>query len=757
MEDTEVKDFEIQVDEETGAAEILIPLGDRHLAVSTGRVAKQANGSALVRIGDSVILMATTASPLRRDIDYFPLSVDFEERMYSAGKMPGGFLKREGRSSEHSTLSARLIDRPIRPLFDKKMKYEVQVIGLCLSSDMDHPLDVCGIVGASVALGISDIPWAGPIAGVRVGRVDGRFIINPTFEEIEAGDISIVVAGDADSLCMVEGECSEISEQDMLEALDFGHAAIKKIVAAQKALIEKVGKPKFEYDVPEIDQEFVDQVEAFAMDRIKDALDGKMKEEREDAITALVDAADEKFGEVETEDGPVDRSKEVHAILHDLEQRLVREAIIGRDYRPDGRSLKEIRPISCEVDLLPRTHGSGLFTRGQTQVLSSVTLGTVKDNQRVDGISDDNTKYYIHHYNFPPFSVGEVRPVRGPSRRDIGHGALAERALAEMLPPQEEFPYTVRVVSEVLESNGSSSMASVCGSTLSLLDAGVPLKAPVAGIAMGLVLQPDGQYKILTDIQGIEDHLGDMDFKIAGTTEGINAVQMDIKVQGITREIMAEALQNAKEARLFILDKMAAVISKPSEDISPYAPRTLITHVDVEQIGAIIGPGGKTIRGITEETNTKIDVEEDGRVIIYSYGVEDGQKALDMISALTAEVEVGKEYDGTVVRLVSFGAFVEILPGKDGLVHISNVANYRISAVEDVLEVGQKVRCRVREIDDMGRVNLTMKGMNPDIDKSQEELEQMRKEQPPQEDRPRPPRRDNSRPPRKGGGNYKRH
>ena len=764
MADSDIKVFE----GENGVVEVGVELGGKMMVIQTGKLAKQANGAALVRFGDSVVLVAVVASPLKRDLDYFPLQVEFEERMYSAGKMPGGFLKREGRSSEHSTLSARLIDRPIRPLFDKKMKYEVQVVAFCMSSDQENPLDVCGIVGASAALAISDIPWDGPVAGVRVGRINGEFIVNPTFEQSEAGDISLVVAGTDDALNMVEGEFKELSEDDMLKALEFGHDAVKKIIAAQKALVEKVGKQKFTYEVEKPDPELVRQIEEFALPVMKDALEGKMKEEREDMMNKLSEDTHEKFDKTTDADGnETDNSRFVGEILHDLEQRLVREAIIERDYRPDGRTLDQIRPISVEVGLLPRTHGSALFTRGQTQVLSSVTLGSMKDNQRVDGISDDTDKYYIHHYNFPPFSVGEVRPIRGPSRRDIGHGALAERALAGMLPSQDDFPYTVRVVSEVLESNGSSSMASVCGSTLSLLDAGVPIKAPVAGIAMGLVLQPDGRYKILTDIQGIEDHLGDMDFKVAGTAKGVNAVQMDIKVKGITSAIMAEALERAKKARLFILDKMAEVISEPRPELSPYAPRIITTHIDEDKIGALIGPGGKTIRQITEQTNTKIDVDDDGRVLIYSYDLEGGKKALDMVEMLTRDVEVGAEYEGTVVRLVSFGAFVELSPGKDGLVHISNIANYRISSVEEVLEIGQKVRVKVREIDDMGRVNLTMKGLNPGIDKSEEELAALIKERGENGDAdsgggksfdrgPRPPYKGGGdrggRPPRRDGG-----
>lgn len=737
--------------------EVKVNIGGKDLTIQTGKLAKQANAAALISYGDSVLLVTATASNKPTHLDYFPLTVDFEEKMYAAGKIPGGFIKRESRASEHATLSARQIDRPIRPLFPKDFKNEIQVIALALSSDMENPLDVCGIVGASTALSISDIPWDGPVSGVRVARVAGEFIINPTFEQQAASDINLVVAGSDDSLCMVEGDAVEATEADMLKALEKAHESIRLINAVQRELIAKCGKPKMTYEPVFIEPELIAQVEEFALARMKDALDGKMKEEREEAISALLKEAQEKFA-LEGEAEGKKREKDVSAIVHDLEGRLVRESIIERGIRPDGRALTEVRPISSEVGLLPRTHGSALFTRGQTQVLSSVTLGTLSDKQRIDGISDDTVKHYIHHYNFPPFSVGEVRPMRGPSRRDIGHGALAERAILAIMPSDEVFPYTIRVVSEVLESNGSSSMASVCGSTLSLMDAGVPLKAPVAGIAMGLVMNPDGRYKILTDIQGVEDHLGDMDFKVAGTAKGINAVQMDIKVKGVTSAVMAEALEDAKNARLFILGKMRETLSEPKPDLSVYAPRVFMLDIDVEKIGAVIGPGGKIIRHITEVTGARIDVEETGRVLIYSVGPQGGQEALDMVKAIVEDVEVGKEYTGTVTRITSFGAFMEILPGKEGLVHISNIANWRIGAVEDVLKMGQKVKCAVREIDDMGRVNLTMKGLNPGIDKTPEELAAMGGGGEGDERSDRGPRRDGDRPPRRddrGGGGYR--
>ncbi|HPI75589.1 MAG TPA: polyribonucleotide nucleotidyltransferase [bacterium] len=695
--------------------EAKLQLGEHELQISTGKMARQASGAVVVRYAGSVVLVTATLSKNDRDIDYFPLMVDFEEKMYAAGKIPGGFIKREGRASDHAVISARLVDRAIRPLFPKGFKKEVQVVCLALSSDMENPIDVLGLVGASTALSISEIPFDGPVASVRVGRVDGKFIVNPTFAQQEEGDIDIVIAGNEQSVMMVEGEMKEISEADFLEALEFAREPISKLIALQREIASHIGKAKVEFVAPVPDEELARKVEEFAEPRIRAALDGKMKTEREADIAALVEQAVAEFA---TDGEAVDSAKvkEVKNVLEGLEKRLMRERICKDGVRPDGRSKDEIRPISCDVALLPRTHGSAMFTRGQTQVLSAVTLGSPRDAQRIDGISNDIEKQYMHQYNFPPFSVGEVRMMRGPSRRDIGHGMLAERAVAGMIPNEEEFPYAIRVVSEVLESNGSSSMASVCASSMSLMDAGVPLKSPVAGIAMGLVIEESGAHHVLTDIQGVEDHLGDMDFKVAGTSKGITAVQMDIKVKGVTAGLMKEAMEKARVARMIILGKMNDAISSPRPDVSPYAPRLIIIKIDIEKIGTVIGPGGKTIRRITDETGVKVDIEDDGRVLIYTADAAAGEAARKMVEDLVAEVEVGKIYEGIVRRIVNFGAFVEVLPGTDGLVHISQIAPTRINQVEDVLSVGQKVRVKVREIDDMNRVNLTMKDVPGALD-----------------------------------------
>jgi polyribonucleotide nucleotidyltransferase len=701
--------------EATKIYETKLLVGDNELHLSTGKLAKQAGGAVLVRYGDSVVLVAATRSKEEREIGYFPLTVDFEEKMYAAGKIPGGFIKREGRPSDHAIVSARLVDRSIRPLFPKGLKNDIQVVCLALSSDMENPVDVCGLIGASAALGISDIPFDGPIGGVRVARIEGKFILNPTFEQQCKSELNLMVAGTRDAILMVEGDGKEVGEALFLEALDVARDAIAKIVDAQLDMIEKMGKPKFEFVKHEPDAELVAKVDAFARPKIVEALDGKMKEEREKAVAAIKNDAVAQYAvKAPATDPPqtdAAAAKDVVATIEDIEKNLMRQAISKRGVRADGRALDEIRPISCEVGLLPRTHGSALFTRGQTQVLSTVTLGTIRDSQRIDGISEDVEKQYIHQYNFPPFSVGETRMMRGPSRRDIGHGMLAERAVAGTIPDQESFPYAIRVVSEVMESNGSSSMASVCGSSMALMDAGVPTKSAVAGIAMGLIVE-DGGAHILTDIQGLEDHLGDMDFKVAGTRKGITAVQMDIKVKGITRAIMETAMEKARVARLTILEKMEKAIPRNRAELSPYAPRFYVVKIDVEKIGTIIGPGGKTIRKIQEETDTQIDIEEDGRVYIYSKDPVKGERAKALVESLVAEVEVGTIYEGIVRRIVNFGAFVEVLPNVEGLVHISQIANTRIAKVEDVLNVGDKVKVKVREIDDQGRVNLTMKGLD---------------------------------------------
>ncbi|MEW6203499.1 MAG: polyribonucleotide nucleotidyltransferase [bacterium] len=687
--------------------EIRIGIGGANdLILQTGKLAKQANGSVVVRNGDTVVLVAVTASKEpREDIDYFPLTVDFEEKLYAAGKIPGGYIKREGRPSEHATLTSRLIDRPIRPLFPKNYHNEVQIIATALSSDLENPIDVCGIVGASVALSISDIPFFGPVGAVRVGRINGNFIINPTYQQIDQGDLNLVVAGTSDAIIMVECGAKQVPESVILDAIKEGHKAIIKIVEAQLELAEKAGRPKQEVAEKQLPDGLVEDIEKFAEEKIREALNGKMKQEREAMIEETLNAAVEQFSEkYEGCEG------EIAEIITALEKRVFRENIREHQTRPDGRALDQIRPITCETGLLPRTHGSSLFTRGQTQVLTTVTLGTISEGQRIDGITTTEGKRFMHQYNFPPYCVGETRPFRGPSRRDIGHGALVERSILPIIPAEEEFPYTIRVVSEVLESNGSSSMASVCATSMALMDAGVPTQQAIAGVAMGLVIDEAGHY-ILTDIQGIEDSFGDMDFKIAGTRTGINALQMDIKVKGITPELMRTALAQANEARMFILDKMEADISKPRPELSALAPRIIQYKVGVDKIGEVIGPGGKNIRKITEETDSKVDILEDGRIYIYSTDKESGEKALGMIQLLVQELEVGKEYWGEVKRIMSFGAVVEMLPGKDGLVHISQISDKRIEKVQDVLKVGQKVKVRVREIDDTGKVSLTMKGV----------------------------------------------
>ncbi len=687
-----------------------VKVGELELTISTGKLAKQAGGAVLVGYGDSMVLATATRSKDEREMGYFPLTVDFEEKMYAAGKIPGGFIKREGRPSEHAILSSRLVDRSIRPLFPKGYKNEVQVVCLALSSDMLNPFDVLGLVGASAALCISDIPFDGPVAAVRMGRLDGKFIVNPTFEQLENCDLDIVIAGTGDAVMMVEGEAKEIPESVFIEALEAARAPLSALCDLQRGMMKEVGKTKTTFEKHEIDPELISKVEAYAEPLVREALKDKMKEEREKAIEDMKAEAVEKFATV---DDAVDSAvaKDVKEIIENLEKKLVREQICKHGIRPDGRKMDEIRPISCEVSLLPRTHGTALFTRGQTQVLSIATLGTIRDVQRVDGITNDVDKQYIHQYNFPPFSVGETKFMRGPSRRDIGHGMLAERALANLIPKEEDFPYTIRIVSEVLESNGSSSMASVCGSSMALMDAGVPLKSHVAGIAMGLVVEEDGNAHILTDIQGIEDHLGDMDFKVAGTAKGITAVQMDIKVKGVTKQIMETAMEKARVARLFIFEKMKAAISAPRPDLSPFAPRLFVMRIDVEKIGTVIGPGGKMIRRIIEESGAEIDIEDDGRVYIYAVDKEAGEKARKMVEALVEEVEVGKVYEGIVRRIVNFGAFVEVLPNVEGLVHISQLAKERVNKVEDVVKIGDKVTVRVREIDELGRVNLTMKGV----------------------------------------------
>lgn len=679
-------------------------VGGRSFVIENGKMAKQANGAVLVRYGDTVVLVAVTASAEPREgVDFFPLTVDYEEKMYAVGKIPGGFIKREGRPSNAAILCARLIDRPIRPLFPKGFRNDVQVIATVLSVEQDNPPDIAAMIGASCALSVSDIPFNGPIAGVRVGRVDGEFVINPTVEQREVSDLNLTIAGSQDAVMMVEAGANELSEDVILEAILFGHEEIKKIVEFQKQIAAACGKEKRVVKLFQAEPEMENAIHEYARARLDAAVRNPDKLNRDANIAAINSETMEHF----LEQYP-DAGKEIGQILHDLEKDIVRKMITHEKIRPDGRAVDEVRPVSCEIDILPRTHGTGLFTRGQTQILTVTTLGSVGDEQIIDGLGTEKSKRYIHQYNFPGYSVGEARPARGPGRREIGHGALAERALVPVIPSEEEFPYTLRLVSEVLESNGSSSMGSVCGSTLSLMAAGVPIKRPVSGVAMGLV--KDGEnYTILTDIQGMEDALGDMDFKVAGTEAGITAIQMDIKIAGITRDILSQALAQAKRGRAFILGKMLEVIDKPRTELSQYAPRVTTMHINVDKIRNVIGPGGKVIKKIIDETNTQIDIQEDGTIFISAVDAEAAKKAVAIIEDLVREVEVGAIYKGRVTRLMNFGAFVEVLPGKEGLCHISQLAQKRVEKVEDVVQVGDELEVKVTEIDRQGRINLSHK------------------------------------------------
>lgn len=679
-------------------------VGGRPLVIENGKMAKQANGAVLVRYGDTVVLVAVTASAEPREgVDFFPLTVDYEEKMYAVGKIPGGFIKREGRPSNAAILCARLIDRPIRPLFPKGFRNDIQVIATVLSVEQDNPPDIAAMIGASCALSVSDIPFNGPIAGVRVGRVDGKFVINPTVEQREKSDLNLTIAGSYDAVMMVEAGANELPEDVILESILFGHKEIKRIVEFQRKIIDACGKKKREVRLFQTPPEMEQAIRDYAAARLDAAVRDSDKLRRDEHIAAVNADTMEHFLEIYP-----GVAKEIAAVLHDVEKDIVRRMITHEKIRPDGRGLDEVRPVSCEVGILPRTHGSGLFTRGQTQILTVTTLGSLGDAQVIDGLGVEKSKRYIHQYNFPGYSVGEARPARGPGRREIGHGALAERALLPVIPTEEEFPYMFRLVSEVLESNGSSSMGSVCGSTLSLMNAGVPIRRTVSGVAMGLVKDGD-QYTILTDIQGMEDALGDMDFKVAGTDQGITAIQMDIKIAGITREILASALEQAKRGRAFIMGKMMECISKPAPDLSPYAPRVTTMHINVDKIRNVIGPGGKMIKKIVDDTNTQIDIEEDGTILISAVNVEDAKKAVAIIEELVRDVEVGAVYKGKVTRIMAFGAFVEVLPGKEGLCHISQLAKRRVEKVEDVVQIGDTLDVKVTEIDRQGRVNLSHK------------------------------------------------
>jgi polyribonucleotide nucleotidyltransferase len=683
-----------------------IELGGRTLTMEIGKIAKQANGAVLVRYGDTAVVVAATGTKTPREgVDFFPLTVDFEEKMYAVGKIPGGFIKREGRPAETAILTSRLIDRPIRPMFPEGYHNDVQIVATAVSVDPDNAPDIPAMIGASCALSISDIPFEGPIAGVRVGMIDGQYIINPTIEQAKVSRLNLAVAGTKDAILMVEAGAKEISEDEMLDAIWFGHEEIKKLVEWQEKIMAEVGKPKMEVPVYEPPAELAAEIEAYGAEQLKAALMDANKLEREENVARIkaeiADAFMEKYP---------DNAKDVAYITQKLVKKIVRRTISVDKIRPDGRALDEVRPVTCEVGFLARPHGSALFTRGQTQILNVLALAPLSEAQTLDGLGVELTKRYIHHYNFPPYSVGETKPLRSPGRREIGHGALAERALLPVIPSEEEFPYAIRLVSETLESNGSSSMGSVCASTLSLMDAGVPIKAPVAGVAMGLV--KDGDYfTILTDIQGLEDALGDMDFKVAGTKNGITAIQMDIKIDGINKEIFKQALAQAKRGREHIMGIMLDCIAEPRKELSKYAPKITTIHVDPEKISKIIGPGGKTIKKIVEETGAKIDIEEDGRVYIAAVNSEEAAKAIDMINGITAEAEVGKVYTGKVTRLMAFGAFVEILPGKEGLVHISQLSTERVNKVEDVVSVGDEIVVKVTEIDQKGRINLSRKAV----------------------------------------------
>lgn len=677
---------------------------NRPLTIETGQMAKQANGAVLVRYGDTVVLSTATASKEPRDGDFFPLTVNYEEKMYAAGKIPGGFKKREGRPADEATLTARLIDRPIRPLFPKGYRHDVQIMNIVLSADPDCSPEMAAMIGSSMALSVSDIPFQGPIAGVNVGYVDGQYVINPTVEQKEQSRLDLEVAGHKDAVNMVEAGASEITEKEMLDAIFFGHEEIKRLVAFQEEIIDYLKPEKSEFIPVERYAEVEEKVTALTQEKgLKEAIQTFDKKEREENIDAVRDEIIEIF---EDEEDPENEAllAEVNAILNDLVKEEVRRQIADEKVRPDGRKPDEIRPLESEVGLLPRAHGSGLFTRGQTQALSVLTLGALSEYQLIDGLGPEVEKRFMHHYNFPNFSVGETGPVRAPGRREIGHGALGERALKYIIPDTQDFPYTVRIVSEVLESNGSSSQASICGSTLALMDAGVPIKAPVAGIAMGLVTRDDN-YTILTDIQGMEDALGDMDFKVAGTKDGITAIQMDIKIDGLTREIIEEALEQARVGRLTILEHMLQTIDQPRPELSAYAPKVETMTIKPDKIRDVIGPGGKKINEIIDETGVKLDIEQDGTIFIGAVDQAMINRAREIIEEITREAEVGQTYNAKVKRIEKYGAFVELFPGTDALLHISQIANERINKVEDVLKLGDSIEVKVTEIDSKGRVN----------------------------------------------------
>ena len=694
-------------------------IAGREFTVETGELAQLASGSALVRYGDTVVLATATASPKPREgVDFFPLSVDYEEKMYSVGKIPGGFLKREGKPSEKAILTSRVIDRPIRPLFPKDYRNDVGIVTTVMSVDIDNSPEICAMNGASIAISISEMPFAGPVGAVVVGLVDGEFVINPTLEQREKSEMYVTVAGTKKKVVMIEAGANEVSEEVMYDAILYAHQEIIKICDFIEEIVKAVGKEKAPYESYELDHDMYDKVYAYSYDKVCAAIDTDDKRIRDERMKVLSDEVMAYLGE--DYEG---RDAELGEIFYKIQKEIVRKWLIEDHKRVDGRGINEIRPLSASVGILPRTHGSGLFSRGQTQVLTIATLGAVSESQTIDGLDEEVSKRYMHHYNFPSYSVGETKPSRGPGRREIGHGALAEKALKPVIPSTEEFPYAIRLVSEVLSSNGSTSQGSVCGSTLALMDAGVPIKAPVAGISCGLITKPDSdEFLTMVDIQGVEDFYGDMDFKVAGTKKGITAIQMDIKVDGLTYDIIKEAFQKTRDARYYILDEvMLKAIPEPKAELSAYAPKIITTKVPVDKIKDVIGSGGKTIQKIIADTGVKIDIEDDGSVFILTNDAEAGKKALSIVEGIVAEPEVGKIYTGKVVKIIEIGAFVEFLPGREGLVHISKLENHRVNKVEDVVSEGDEIKVKLMEVDRQGRFNLSRKDALADDNVTNEE------------------------------------